>query len=202
RSAPSPSRRRPSRGRPNTEATSRHTVRGAVPPEGTGRGGPAAVAAGYPRRVRTSVEHPPAAGTDDLTRLREDLQAAGYTVDHVEELLGPVAAGALHREQLLPARQVLADVDAPAAVLTRCWVLGEAVPEEQLAAALPGTGTEGLARAGLAAPAPEAGPEHWQATCELRPYGDESHRWWLASDFGEAVLRGPLPTDHVLGVGG
>lgn len=152
--------------------------------------------------MRTSVEHPPAAGTDDLTRLREDLQAAGYTVDHVEELLGPVAAGALHREQLLPARQVLADVDAPAAVLTRCWVLGEAVPEEQLAAALPGTGTEGLARAGLAAPAPEAGPEHWRATCELRPYGDESHRWWLASDFGEAVLRGPLPTDHVLGVGG
>jgi hypothetical protein len=152
--------------------------------------------------VRTSVDSPPAAGADDLARLRADLEDAGFTVDHVEELLGPVAAGALHREQLLPARLVLDGVDAPAAVLTRCWVLGEAVPEEQLSAALPRTGTGTLARAGLVAPAPDAGPGRCRATCELRPYGDETHRWWLASDFGEAVLRGPLPTDHVLGVGG
>jgi len=32
-----------------------------------------------------------------LTRLRADLDAAGYTVDGVESALGRVAAGALHR---------------------------------------------------------------------------------------------------------
>ena len=38
-----------------------------------------------------------------LPRLRADLAAAAYTVDGVEQTLGPVAAGALHREQRLPA---------------------------------------------------------------------------------------------------
>ncbi|RIK17075.1 MAG: SAM-dependent methyltransferase, partial [Acidobacteria bacterium] len=40
------------------------------------------------------------------------------------------------------------------------------------------------------------------ATCDLRPYGDERHTWWVVSDLGELVTVGPLPTGHVLGVGG
>lgn len=141
----------------------------------------------------------PAAGTEDLAGLRADLRDAGYTVDHVEGLLGPVAAAALHRDQLLPARLVLTESDEPAAVLARWWVLGETLDRRLLDAALPRSTTETLARAGLAVP---DGADGWRATCELRPYGDETRVGWLASDFGEAVLGGPLPTDHVLGIGG
>uniref|UniRef100_UPI000AA2F851 DUF7059 domain-containing protein n=1 Tax=Cellulosimicrobium cellulans TaxID=1710 RepID=UPI000AA2F851 len=56
---------------------------------------------------------PPGTGWDAvplaaaLDGLRDDLTAAGFTVDGVEERLGPVASAALHREQAVPARRVL-----------------------------------------------------------------------------------------------
>ena len=40
------------------------------------------------------------------------------------------------------------------------------------------------------------------ATCDLRPYGDDAHDWWVASDLPELVVGGPLRPDHVLGIGG
>ncbi|MEP6649858.1 MAG: class I SAM-dependent methyltransferase, partial [Lapillicoccus sp.] len=33
------------------------------------------------------------------------------------------------------------------------------------------------------------------------PYGDETHDWWVVSDQSEVARGGPLPPDHVLGVG-
>ena len=41
-----------------------------------------------------------------------------------------------------------------------------------------------------------------RAACDLRPYADEQHGWWLASDLTEAATSEPLPPDHVLGIGG
>src|SRR5699024_8663821 len=112
----------------------------------------------------------------------------------------------LNREELLAGRRVLGASDDPAAVLVRLLVLGERVETEQVAAALPRTGVEGMIRLGLAR---AAGPDRTrgggrtlQGTCDLRPYGDDRHDWWVASDLSELALGAVLPTDHVLGVGG
>nr|WP_257907595.1 SAM-dependent methyltransferase [Janibacter limosus] len=44
---------------------------------------------------------------------------------------------------------------------------------------------------------------HVVATCDLRPYGDDEGRSrWVASDPTDHTRTGPLPVDHVLGIGG
>lgn len=134
-----------------------------------------------------------------LLALSADLAGAAYTVERVADLLGPVAAGALHREQLLPAVLATSDSLDPAALLVRLFVLGQAVPAEALDRALPGTRASGLHQLGLVH-ADRSGI--LRAACDLRPYGEDAHTWWVASDHAEAVVGGPLSTDHVLGVGG
>lgn len=135
---------------------------------------------------------------DLVPTLRRDLLAAGYTVDQLAELLGERASAALHRGHLLPADRATAASDAPAATLVRLFVLGLPVGPDEVDRALPATGAAGLVELGLAAQADAA----LRATCDLRPYGDERHTWWMVSDPSEAVTGGPLPADHVLGIGG
>ena len=54
-----------------------------------------------------------------------------------------------------------------------------------------------------ASPATTPSPDQTlRAACDLRPYGDEDSSWWVASDLGEDAHVGPLPLDHVLGIGG
>src|SRR5690606_16938857 len=92
---------------------------------------------------------------DLVDALRADLAAAAYTVEHVDELLGPVASGALDRGEALPALRVTAPGTPagadPAATLARAFVLGGPVPVAALAAALPSVGVEGARRLGLVA---------------------------------------------------
>ena len=45
-------------------------------------------------------------------------------------------------------------------------------------------------------------PVDLRSAVDLRPYGDEHSSWWVASDLGEDAHVGPLPLDHVLGIGG
>ena len=47
-----------------------------------------------------------------LLRVRDLLLSAGYTVDGVRELLGPVAGGALARDEIVPALRATAGVAA------------------------------------------------------------------------------------------
>ncbi len=141
---------------------------------------------------------PPRADPHRVGALRVDLSAAGYTVDGVTALLGPVADAALHREQPLPADLVTRDRREPVAVLVRCFALGMPVPTAALDAALPTLGTDGAVALGLVAAEPVG---RVRARCDLRPYADDRHDWWLASDLSEIALGGPLPQDHVLGVG-
>lgn len=145
-----------------------------------------------------------------VERLREDLAAAGYTVEAVERVLGPMAAAALHREQSLPARRRVRQLgvggpsaaDEPAvAVLVALFGLGLPCPVTQVGAVFRRTGMDGLARLGLVVPV-RGTADLVRATCDLRPYGDEEHTWWVASDLAEVAVGGPLRTDHVLGVGG
>lgn len=100
--------------------------------------------------------------------LRADLQASGFTVEGVEDALGPVAAAALHREQALPALRATAPAAPSSATaippsgagtgpeqrsavftLTRLFVLGRDVPARDLDSALPTLGAEGAAQLGL-----------------------------------------------------
>ncbi|MEO8850419.1 MAG: methyltransferase [Allobranchiibius sp.] len=130
-------------------------------------------------------------------RLRADLRAADFTTDAIEALIGDAAAAALHREQPLPAIRGSLD-GSVLATLVRFFALGLPVARVDLDLALPVCGADGLRELGIV-----MGEDHvLRAACDLRPYGDESHSWWLASDLSQVVTRSILPLDHVLGIGG
>ena len=149
-----------------------------------------------------------------LSALRRDLEAADFTVDGVADLIGELAAAALHREQALPARRAIEAVTSgpatadrdPRATLASLFLLGGDVPRAALDAALPATGTAGLVRAGLAVAAGESGDDGVRAAVELAPYqatdASGEVRWWLASDQSELARGGAIANDHVLGAGG
>ena len=158
----------------------------------------------------STTPHAPVVVPELLDALRADLAAAAYTVEHVEELLGPVASGALDRGEALPALRAT-DPAAPAggdpaAVLTRCFVLGAPVPHRSLARALATVGVDGAARLGLVDVAGHGDHDEVRARVDLRPYavtdGAGDAAWWVVSDLGELATGGALRTDHVLGVGG
>ncbi|MGH3487452.1 MAG: DUF7059 domain-containing protein, partial [Actinopolymorphaceae bacterium] len=71
-----------------------------------------------------------------IARLREHLSAVGYTVDGVQELLGPVAHAALHRNETSPGLRETAGGE-PLATLVRLWLLQVPVPRAKAAGALP-----------------------------------------------------------------
>jgi methylase of polypeptide subunit release factors len=129
--------------------------------------------------------------------LRADLLAADYTVEGVAQTLGPVASGALNREQRLPADLATRDRSEPTAVLARLFALGFPVAWDDADRALPTLRAEGAVRLGLA----RAEGADLRATCDLRPYADESHAWWVASDLSEIATGRPLDESHVLGIG-
>lgn len=134
-----------------------------------------------------------------LDDLRADLTDAAFGVDEVHERLGDLAAAALGREQVLPARRAVAGATDPLGVLIGCFGLGLPTAADDLARALPRTGVTGAVRLGVVEPH----GAHVVATCDLRPYGDDvGHAWWVASDPTEHARSEPLPVDHVLGIGG
>ena len=140
-----------------------------------------------------------------VDRLRADL--TGFTVDAVDELLGPVAHAALGREHALPARLVVQNLpDDPLATLVAVFVLGLTVPGQRLAAALPSLGLTGAEQLGLLSRAGPGQDDDVRARVDLRPYrsidGLGTADWWMISDPGELATGRPLAADHVLGVGG
>lgn len=157
----------------------------------------------------------PLADPSLMSALHEDLEASGWTVDGVRELLGPVAADALDREQAVPALLATAP-DTPAgreraAALLRLFQLGRPVPRAALDRALPRLGSRGLVALGLATAAGEDASDEVRSAVELAPYAavdaEGALDWWLASDPTEVARAGAghsgaLPAEHVLGVGG
>ncbi|CAM3518516.1 DUF7059 domain-containing protein [Isoptericola cucumis] len=148
-----------------------------------------------------------ATGDRLVAGLRTDLDAAGYTVDGVRDLLGDVASGALDREQPVAALRVLAGASHdPRAALTQLFVLGDEVLRADLDRALRGVGADGAERLGLVRAAGAGAGDAVRAVVDLRPYAAEDAggqvAWWLASDLGELATGGRLAADHVLGTGG
>ncbi|MBW8172131.1 class I SAM-dependent methyltransferase [Ornithinimicrobium sp. Arc0846-15] len=141
---------------------------------------------------------PPTVPAEVAPRLRAGLIAANYTVDGLDEILGDRASAALHRGQPLLALRQVRESAQPAATLARLWVFNDPVAGEDLETALPQVSADELVDAGLVLLV----DGQFVGTCDLRPYGEETSQWWVVSDLGENVVDGPLPTSHVLGVGG
>jgi len=144
------------------------------------------------------TSNPPRVDDALIALLRADLQASGFTVAGVLELLGPMASAALGRDQALPAQRVAVGSDDPRAALVRLFTLGDPVDAAEVEAALPALGVAGVVELGLVAPEGDA----VVAQCDLRPYAADGSDWWVASDLGELATGRPLSPDHVLGVGG
>ena len=148
----------------------------------------------------------PGSDAEGIAALRDDLLSAGFTASALAGVWGPAAEAALLRGVRLPAVRALADPSSRAAGavadLAALFVLGSAMPAERVVDALPRLGVEGAEALGLV----QADGEWISAAVELRPVRlvdpDGVEEWWVASDLAEAVLGGPLPEDHVLGVGG
>lgn len=150
---------------------------------------------------------------DLAARLRADLLATRYTVDRLLQLWGDDADAALARGDRVPARRALRVSSDPAARLARLLLLGEAAGaagdagvdsadstvDAALDAALPTLGAAGARALGLI-------DAESRAALDLRPSAAIDAAgpvdWLIASDLGETALGGPLPPEHVLGVGG
>lgn len=150
----------------------------------------------------SATSAPPRVLPDRLDALRDDLAAAEYTSERVEDLLGPLSTAALRREQSVPALRAIARTEDPAAALLGLLTLGRDLTVEQVDAALPRTTAQGAAELGILA----IDGERVRALIDLAPYSAQDDageiRWWIASDRSELATGEPLRGDHVLGVGG
>ena len=134
--------------------------------------------------------------------LAADLGDAEFRAESLRGAWGETADDAIARGLRGPAARALEGRDDPLAVLGRLLVLGMPQPAASVDASLPRTTAAGLRALGLAhASADEVVPD---AVVRPQSFADEhgEGEWWIASDLDEAALGGPLPEDHVLGVGG
>ncbi|MEU4821535.1 class I SAM-dependent methyltransferase [Actinomadura sp. NPDC023710] len=130
----------------------------------------------------------------DLRRVRELLLGAGYTVAGVRASLGPVAGGALARDEIVPALRATAG-GSPVEVLTRLFWLQVPVPEDAIAA-------DALVAAGLA----EVSGGQLRALLRVEPLeavDGDGHAGYAVSDLKVRPGDGRVPAaDHVVGTGG
>lgn len=112
---------------------------------------PLATAAGAARDPSGEHGSSPVPVLDPATiaALAEDLAQARWSVEHMDGILSTRARDALMRDQRVPALVELRELSEPAALLTRLFVLGSTEDAEEVDAALPLTGTAGLAGLGL-----------------------------------------------------
>ncbi|MDR7188071.1 methylase of polypeptide subunit release factors [Microbacterium sp. BE35] len=144
----------------------------------------------------------PEPDTDLCRDLAADLGRAGFTAEALRDAWGAAADDAIARGLRSPAARALGDRGDALAVLGRLLVLGMPQAEASVDHALVRAGAGGLVRLGLAEI--DGGEVRPLAVVRPQSYADASGsgQWWIASDLDEAALGGPLPEDHVLGVGG
>lgn len=147
---------------------------------------------------------PPETFPDSATAhaLADDLRDAGYSSVGLRGAWGDTADTAIARGLRAPAARALGAREDALAVLGRLFMLGMPQPAASVSIALPRTDVAGLERLDLAVVVDgEVVP---RAILRPQAFADErgDDEWWIASDLDEAALQGPLPDDHVLGVGG
>lgn len=140
--------------------------------------------------------------SDLVSRLAADLRAARFTSDAIRGMWGDVADDAFGRGTRVPALRALAERNDALATLARLFVLGVKQPAVAVAAALPSFGLEAVADLGVARI--DGDTVHPRVLIRPQSYVDDvgMGEWLVASDLDEVALGGPLPDNHVLGVGG
>ena len=131
-----------------------------------------------------------------IEALRDRLREVGFTVDAVFGLIGPDAHRALARNETTPARRATTD-GSPLSTLVRLFQLQLDVPRGQVEQALPGL-VEPLAAERLLA----VDGDDVRALVDVRPYGDETHDWWVVADLTPGLDQRPVEVgpEHVLGI--
>ena len=130
--------------------------------------------------------------TDDIDRLRDDLLAAGYTIEGLTDRLGEPALAGLARNSSMAASRALGDDRDPQASAIRLWLLQQPIAAEDLKswASLPWLRLSGLI----------VGDAELRATVELKPHGSDSSEGWICSDATPLDGRVGAPRgDFVLG---
>ncbi|MCX4094866.1 methyltransferase [Nocardia sp. alder85J] len=150
--------------------------------------------------------------TSLLAALAPDLGTAlrrvGYDTGTLLALLGDDVHAALGRGEPVPVRRAVRD-GGELGTLVRLLLLGDAMPEHEVAAALAPVELDAAVAAGLL----EHEGDRVRAALDLRPLDLGDGNRWVLSDLDDSVpvtpLSGPehswkrrrLSTDHVLGVG-
>lgn len=131
---------------------------------------------------------------ESLLRVRDLLLSAGYTVAGVRELLGPVAGGALARDEIVPALRATRG-GSPLETLTRLFWL-------QVPVDAGGVDADALVAAGLA----ETSGGELRARLRVEPLeavSGDGHAGYVVSDLKVRPGSGDVPAaDHVVGAGG
>lgn len=137
-----------------------------------------------------------------LDALAAELEAARFYYDDIEAFLGAENFAALNRDQVVPARRVIADEfnkpnPHPLAVVLSLFILGDEVNARLVSYAFPTLGVEGLQELRLI---------EWtdfgvKSTVDLRPHASDASEIWVASDLGALQAPGVLRADYVLGIG-
>ncbi|UGT42534.1 class I SAM-dependent methyltransferase [Nocardia yamanashiensis] len=135
-----------------------------------------------------------------LAELAPELRAAllrvGYDADTLLEALGEEAHAALGRGEPVPVRRAAAAL-GELGTLVRLLLLGDTLPENEVAQALSPVGID----AAIAAELLERHRGGVRAALDLRPLDLGYGTRWVLSDLDDSMRRRALDTDHVLGVG-
>ncbi|MEV5651695.1 methyltransferase [Nocardia sp. NPDC052254] len=128
--------------------------------------------------------------------LRTALIRVRYDADAVLDALGADAHSALGRSEPVPVRRAARDA-GELGTLIRLLLLGDALPENEVAAALAPLDIDRALAAGLL----ERDGDLVRAALDLRPLDLGSGPRWVLSDLDDSMRRRTLDADHVLGVG-
>ena len=120
-----------------------------------------------------------------------------YTVPGLERALGPAAVAALGRSDAAGVRRHARGA-GPVGLLVRLFVLGDAVPVDEVAATLPGVDVAAATAAGLW---DRAGDGALRAVVDVRPVDTGAGTRWIVSDVDGSMVHTVTRPDHVLGVG-
>ncbi|NEW49924.1 methyltransferase [Nocardia cyriacigeorgica] len=128
--------------------------------------------------------------------LRAALIRVGYDADTLLEVLGADVHAALGRSEPVPVRRAAREA-GELGTLIRLLLLGDALPEPAVAAALAPVDPDLAVAAGLL----ERDGDQLRAALDLRPLDPGTGTRWILSDLDDSMRRRALSADHVLGVG-
>jgi len=128
--------------------------------------------------------------------LRTALTRVRYDADTVLEAIGADAHTALGRSEPVPVRRAAREA-GELGTLIRLLLLGDALPEREVAAAFAPLDLGRAVAAGLL----ERDGDSIRAALDLRPLDLGSGTRWVLSDLDDSMRRRTLSADHVLGVG-